>query len=57
MVTHDEQHYQVLAGRFSVDGKVYTHEDLLTNAALVKRLVDEGSGLLHLVEEGATAEA
>jgi hypothetical protein len=53
VVTHDEKHYQVLAGKFSLDDKVITHTELKTNPELVKRVVEEFPGLVQLLEKKA----
>ena len=50
VVSHAGKHYQVLAGKFSLDDKVIKHTDLKTDAELVAKLVEEKSSLLQLIE-------
>jgi hypothetical protein len=50
VVSHEGKHYQVLAGKFSLDDKVVTHVDLKTDAELVAKLVEDKSPLLQLIE-------
>jgi Holliday junction resolvasome RuvABC DNA-binding subunit len=51
VVTYKKQQYQVLAGKFSIDDKVVQHHELKANPDLVKKLVEEKSPLLQLIEE------
>jgi len=51
VVTHEDKHYQVLAGKFSLDDKVITHAELKANPELVKRVVEEFPGLVQLIEK------
>jgi beta-phosphoglucomutase-like phosphatase (HAD superfamily) len=55
VVTYKKQRYQVLAGKFSLDDKVITHLELAANAELVKKLVEEKSGLLQLIPDAEKA--
>jgi len=50
VVSHEGKHYQVLAGKFSLDDKVITHTELKADAELVAKLVEEKSPLLKLIE-------
>ena len=50
VVSHENKHYQVLAGQFSIDDKVITHSQLKADAELVAKLVKEKSPLLLLIE-------
>lgn len=50
VVSHENKHYQVLAGQFSIDDKVITHSQLKADAELVAKLVEEKSPLLQLIE-------
>lgn len=51
VLTHDKKRYQVLAGQFTVEGKLVKAEDLKTDKSLVETLVKAGSGILQLLEE------
>ena len=53
VVTHEDKHYQVLAGQFSLDGKVITHDQLAESPELVKQVVEQYPGLVQLLEEKA----
>jgi hypothetical protein len=50
VVSHAGKHYQVLAGKFSLDDKVIIHTDLKADAELVAKLVEEKSPLLLPIE-------
>ncbi|MGI4867072.1 MAG: hypothetical protein ACRYFZ_24355 [Janthinobacterium lividum] len=50
VVSHEGKHYQVLAGKFSLDDKVIKHTDLKADVELVAKLVEEKSPLLQLIE-------
>ncbi|MGI4760933.1 MAG: hypothetical protein ACRYF0_09520 [Janthinobacterium lividum] len=51
VITHGKKHYQVLAGRFSIDGKVITHTELKADPALVKVVVEKYPGLVQELAE------
>ena len=53
VVSHEGKHYQVLAGKFSLDDKVITHAELKANPELVKRVVEKFPGLVQLIEKKA----
>ncbi|MDO7853163.1 hypothetical protein [Hymenobacter convexus] len=54
VVTHEGQHYQVLAGQFTTaEGKLVKHDELQGNPELVKQLLADESGLLQLLEASA----
>lgn len=53
VLTHDKKRYQVLAGQFTVEGKLVKAEDLKTDKSLVESLLTSGSGILQLIEEKA----
>ncbi|WP_201979328.1 hypothetical protein [Hymenobacter rubidus] len=54
VVTHEGQHYQVLAGQFTTAaGQLVKHDELQANPALVQQLLDDESGLLQLLEAQA----
>ena len=57
VVSHDGKHYQVLAGKFSLDDKVITHAELKTNPELVALVVEKYPSLLQLVEAKPAAKA
>ena len=57
VVTHDDKHYQVLAGKFSLDDKVITHAELKTDPELLKRVVEKYPSLLQLIEVKPAAKA
>lgn len=46
VITHGKKHYQVLAGKFSIDGKVLTHTDLKADKELAKLVVEKYPGLV-----------
>ena len=51
VITHGKKHYQVLAGRFSIDGKVTTHAELKADPTLVKLVVEKYPGLVQELPE------
>ena len=51
VLTHDKQRYQVLAGQFTVEGKLVKADDLKTDKSLVESLLKSGSGILQLIED------
>ena len=53
VLTHDKQRYQVLAGQFTVEGKLVKADDLKTDKSLVESLLKSGSGILQLIEDKA----
>ncbi|GAB3334291.1 hypothetical protein GCM10027511_43150 [Hymenobacter humi] len=57
VLTHDKKRYQVLAGQFTVEGKLVKAEDLKTDKSLVESLLKSGSGILVLLEEKTEAKA
>ena len=46
----------MLAGQFSLDGKVVKHDELAANPELVKRVVEQYPGLVQLLTDEAPAE-
>lgn len=49
-VEHKEERFQIAAKSFRLGDKVYTHNDLLTDSALVKRVLEvEGQQILILI--------
>ena len=51
VVDHEGQLYRVVVPKFAFGGKLVTAESLKTDASLVKELVQQGSGVLVLVED------
>jgi nitroreductase len=55
VITHDEKHYQVLAGKFSLDDKVITHSELKGNAELIALVVEKYPDLVQLIPAAPVA--
>lgn len=51
VITHNKKNYQVLAGKFSIDGKEYTHTDVKADKELTKLVVEKYPGLVQVLEE------
>lgn len=49
--THEKKAYQVLAGQFSIDGKLITHEQLKADAELAQLVVEKYPDLVQVIEE------
>jgi len=49
--THEKKAYQVLAGQFSLEGKIITHEQLKADAELAQLVVEKYPDLVQLLEE------
>ena len=56
VVSHEKEQYKVLARQFNHLGTEYKADDLKTNPALVKELVELESGLLHKIEKADKAK-